>query len=306
MVPYILAENPKIKWRDAKNLSIKMTDGYKWQMLLTELSCFYMRLPELFNVLGLLISLPFNATLNAELYFTLREKVYDEYKDIFIEDEFNEKVYRKSNKYEEPQFKLQDVVVTTSKLREHIKTDVERLKGEYSLYDYIIFFFAFCFVGYVWEVLLYLVQDHVFINRGTMYGPWLPIYGIGGVLIIAFLNRFKKNKLHVFSLGMLLCSVVEYIGSWILEFFFNSSYWDYKQMFMNVNGRICLAGLIAFGLGGLFGIYLAAPRLNNLVDRMGKKNTRILCTALIIFFVLDLICCALFGFNTGVSVGGKI
>ena len=306
MIPYILAENPNVRWRDARRLSIEMTNGYKWQMFLTELSCFYMRLPELVSFAGLLISLPFNATLESEIYFALREKVYKNNKDIFIEDEFDKKPYKNNSDYVEPKFLLEDVVVSNKKLRSTIKTDIERLKGEYNIYDYIMFFFSFCFVGYAYEVLLYLVQDHVFVNRGTMYGPWLPIYGIGGVLIIFFLSRFKENKWHVFGLTMALCAVVEYIGSWILEFFFNSSYWDYEQMFINVNGRICLAGLLAFGLGGLFGIYIAAPRISNFVDRIGKKNVKILCTMLIIFFVIDLVCCAVFGFNTGISVGGKI
>ena len=306
MIPYILAENPSVRWRDARRLSIEMTNGYKWQMFLTELSCFYMRLPELISFTGLLISLPFNASLESELYFTLRDNVAKKNKDIFIEKEFNKEIYKNNKDYEEPKFLLEDVVVSTSKLRSTVKTDIDRLKGEYNIYDYLVFFFSFCFVGYVYEVLLYLVQDHVFVNRGTMYGPWLPIYGVGGVLIVFFLNKYKSNKWKVFGLTMALCAVVEYIGSWILEFFFNSSYWDYEQMFINVNGRICLAGLIAFGLGGLFGIYLAAPRISNFVDRIGKKNVKILCTTLIIFFVIDLVCCAVFGFNTGVSVGGKI
>lgn len=300
MIPYILAENPGVKWKDAKMLSKKMTNGYKRQMFITDLSCIYMRFPELISFLGLLISLPFNASLNAEYYFTLRKKVANKNKDIFIEDSFDNEIGVK------PKFLLEDVILSNKELSKHLKTDIKRLKGEYTIYDYIVFFFAFCFVGYAYEVLLYLVQDHVFVNRGTMYGPWLPIYGVGGVLIVLLLSKYRNNKWHVFGLTMVLCSVVEYIGSWILEFFFNSSYWDYKQMFMNVNGRICLAGLIAFGLGGLFGIYFAAPRLSSFVDRLGKKNVRILCITLIVFFVLDLICCAIFGFNTGISIGGTL
>ena len=62
---------------------------------------------------------------------------------------------------------------------------------KYKLTDFIVMFFAFCLVGWLWEVGLHLVKDHVFVNRGMMYGPWIPIYGFGGVFIIFFLNRFK-------------------------------------------------------------------------------------------------------------------
>ena len=105
---------------------------------------------------------------------------------------------------------------------------------------------------------------------------------------------------------MLVCAILEYIGSFALEFMFNSSYWDYKEMFMNVNGRICLAGLMAFGVGGLFGVYIAGPAISRFVDRFSKRTQVIVAAVLGALFVTDIICCVLFGFNAGASVGGKI
>ena len=45
-----------------------------------------------------------------------------------------------------------------------------------SITQYIFFFFLGAFLGYLWEVLLFYVQDGVFCNRGFLYGPWLPVY----------------------------------------------------------------------------------------------------------------------------------
>ena len=254
--------------------------------------------------LGLLISLPFEAVLSAEYYFALRKK-YEDRKTIFIETEFNRKPYGPKSKDHKPDYLLDDVTENLEDVRKKVQTDIKR-NSDYSLLDYIFFFFAFCFVGYIWEVSLFLVQHHEFVNRGTMYGPWLPIYGCGGVAIIFFLNPFKEKKRTVFFTTMGICAVLEYLTSWILEFMFNSSYWDYNQMVLNVNGRICLAGLIAFGLGGLFGIYIAAPKLSVFLDKLGKKRARLIIATLVILFLIDTICCYTIGFNSGSYVGGAI
>ncbi len=99
-----------------------------------------------------------------------------------------------------------------------------------------------------------------------MYGPWIPIYGFGGVFIVFLLDRFRKDKGKVFVLGIVLCAVLEYITSFILDFMFNSSYWDYKSEFLNINGRICFSGLIAFGIGGMAAVYFVAPAIGNFLS----------------------------------------
>ena len=40
-------------------------------------------------------------------------------------------------------------------------------------------FFAFSAAGWLWEVALHLVFNGELVKRGTMLGPWLPIYGAG-------------------------------------------------------------------------------------------------------------------------------
>ena len=111
-----------------------------------------------------------------------------------------------------------------------------KVKSEYSLRDFIFFFFVFCFIGWLWEVVLYIVMDHILVNRGTMYGPWLPVYGVGGVAIIFLLDRFKADKVKLFAMAMVVCGIIEFKASWVLDFYFNSQNWDYKNEFLNVNG----------------------------------------------------------------------
>ena len=46
-------------------------------------------------------------------------------------------------------------------------------------------------------------------------GPWLPIYGSGGIMILVFLRRLAKRPALLFLCIMTLCSTLEYMTSWI-------------------------------------------------------------------------------------------
>ena len=297
MVPYILAENPSVKWRDAKKLSASMTKGYKWKMFVTWLSYLYIWVLQVLPLVGLLVAVPLNTELDSELYFTLRANPAVDH-SYFIEPAFSAQPVVVSGTRKEPMYLMKDIKI------EPPQSVVG--KPPYGVTDAVFFFMIFCFVGWVWEVGLVLFQEGILTNRGTMHGPWIPIYGFGGTSIVFLLNRFKDNKLKLFTSAVLLCAVLEYLGSFLLDFLFNSSYWDYKTMFMNLNGRICLAGLVAFGIGGMFAVYIAAPAIANFVRRYSKRTRIIAAVILAALFITDLICCMLFGFNSGTGVGGAI
>ena len=297
MVPLILSENPDISWRDAKRLSKRMTDGDKFRIFLVDVSYLYLFLLEVIPVAGILVFVPLMTQLDAEIYFRLREKITDEDRRFLIETGFDRPAYV-DEPGEAPEYLM----------KEHFLEKHEEVmkKKYYLLTDYIFMFFAFCVTGWLWEVCLHLVQHQEFVNRGTMYGPWLPIYGTGGVLMILLLNRFRKNRVKMITLMILLCGVLEYMGSFILDFIYNRSYWDYRTMFLNLNGRICLAGLIAFAIGGCFGVYVAGPRLRRFMHSLSRKKQIMICAVLILVFAADMVCCTVFGFNSGSGVGESL
>lgn len=82
---------------------------------------------------------------------------------------------------------------------------------------YALLFFITAFAGWLWEVLLYLVTDHTFVNRGVYRGPYLPIYGVGCVILILLLHRMRKRPVFVFVLSSLLCSALEYFSGFGLR-----------------------------------------------------------------------------------------
>lgn len=301
MVPYLLAENPNLTWREAKRLSAQMTNGYKWKMFVAKLSYIYITLLRLIPLLGILVSVPLSEELDAEFYFVLRTRP-DLDRSFFIEHAFDGPAFVTLTEEEQlaanPQYLLQNLDFGTVR--------PQRGPLPYPVIDLIYFFFAFCFVGWVWEVGLHFVQAHEFVNRGTLYGPWIPIYGVGGVGIIALLDRFKANAARLFALAVGLCAVLEYITSWVLDFMFDSSYWSYEGMLFNVNGRICLAGLLAFGFGGLLAVYVAAPAISSRVEKLPERVRYAGAAALVGAFLCDIGYCLINGFNGGSGVGEKL
>ena len=171
-----------------------------------------------------------------------------------------------------------------SAIPEHMKRNrLEMINyfRRYSLWSLIVMFFAFSFIGWLWEVSLHLINDGVFVNRGVLHGPWLPIYGCGGVLILVFLNRLRKNPLAEFGATVVLCGCVEYFSSLYLEIAHNGQrWWDYSGYFLNLNGRICAEGLLVFGLGGLAIVYVLAPLLDNMIRRV--KGRALVCASLVL------------------------
>ena len=76
---------------------------------------------------------------------------------------------------------------------------------DYNIWSLILMFFIFSCIGWLWEVSLHLITDGVFVNRGAMHGPWLPIYGSGGILILTLLKKFRDKPYLCFILIFVLC-----------------------------------------------------------------------------------------------------
>lgn len=160
----------------------------------------------------------------------------------------------------------------------------------YSLFSIIIMFFIISFFGWLWEVVLYLINEGIFVNRGTLHGPWLPIYGGGSILILLCLNKYRRNVPLQFLLAVILCGVLEYFTSVALEMTHNGvRWWDYSGYFLNLHGRICAEGLLTFGFGGLAMVYFVAPFLDNKIRKVNKKVLGVIAVVLISVYAVDLV-----------------
>lgn len=185
-----------------------------------------------------------------------------------------------------------------------------------------IFFFFLCAVsGFLWEVLIMYLKDGYFANRGFLYGPWLPIYGIGAVLMYLALGpkellhykekrspsgfsipiSAKKHPIRVFLLSMLFGTGLELLIGWFLDNVWNLHYWDYTSYPINFHGYICLWSALGFGIAGVLWICVVSSFFTRLWLRISLRARYNLNALLVLLFLLDCAASLIFP-NTGNNI----
>ena len=156
------------------------------------------------------------------------------------------------------------------------------------LMKYLSIFFLGSLVGYIYEVIFYFLIENRLDNAGLLFGPWLPIYGIGA-LLITFMSKYLKNKpiICFFSI-MLITGILEYSFGYLGLNIFHIRLWDYRGLFLNINGFVCLRSVLTFALGGIFLIYIIEPFLNKVLKKYNHLISYILIF-IIILFIIDII-----------------
>lgn len=152
----------------------------------------------------------------------------------------------------------------------------------------LLIFFVGSFVGKVVETIIYLTTKHKLINTGSMFGPWIPIYGIGAV-ILYFLHPLKNKPLYLFLSAALLSGVLEYFTGLFLDKVLHKPMWDYSGMFLNIQGYVCLLGVVSFGIGGLILNYGFLPFFDRVFNTINFKYTKYLTLSLTLIFIADFI-----------------
>ena len=170
---------------------------------------------------------------------------------------------------------------------EHKDHEPALFTRKYPVTTLVLLFFLFSIIGWCWEVVLHLLSEGTFVNRGVLHGPWLPIYGTGGVLVLLTLYKLRDKPWLEFWATVVVCGVVEYFTAYYLETVYDRRWWDYAGYFLNLHGRICAEGLLVFGLGGMAVVYGVAPLFDNLLHKVRRSVLIGLCAALIALFCVD-------------------
>ena len=159
-------------------------------------------------------------------------------------------------------------------------------------YLFLIFLIG-CLAGWFYEEIFYWITEGLLRNRGLLYGPWLPIYGIGALGIYA-MKPMKKHSTLLFLLCVLVAGIVEYIIGLAGIHVFGVRLWDYRGLFLNISGIICLRSVVSFAVMGLVFHYLIEPAAEHTVSKADSKTVHTVCLLLLLVLIADCILSALF------------
>lgn len=165
--------------------------------------------------------------------------------------------------------------------------NVKSKKLDFSTYT--IIFLIGSIIGFIYEQILYYLFESAVIKRGFLYGPYLPVYGFGAVLIVYFLKKYKNSPLLVFFLSMLLTGIVEYVTGFLMFKVYHRVWWDYTGLLLNIDGYVCLRSVLTFAIGGLILIYIIEPLICKLCEKVNKNAYFCLSLFIITIFIADFI-----------------
>lgn len=161
-----------------------------------------------------------------------------------------------------------------------------------SIWRLLAYFIIYSVVGFFIETLFGLVTKGVLESRKSfLYGPFCAIYGVGAVIMIPLLQRFKKNNYTLFFGGFVIGSIVEYVISLIGEIIFHIKWWDYSDMAFNIGGRVCIAFSFFWGILAIYLMSHINPIIDRLIDKIKKKVSikllKTACISMILFLFID-------------------
>ena len=146
--------------------------------------------------------------------------------------------------------------------------------------------------GFVYETIFYRLAWGYFVKRGTTFGPWIPIYGAGGIFMTLSIWRWQKNPLAVFLISFFVCGILEFIVGFALFHIFNLRLWDYNTEpwnFGNIGGYVCLRSVGIFGIFGFLLFYGVIPTILLIQKKFPRVVFRGISCVLSGLFVCDII-----------------
>ncbi len=307
MIPFILAENPKISRKDTFFLSKQLTQRNKWKLFLLDLSFTGWKILSVFTlgISDFLIVNPYITGCRSELYLSMRRNYvlsrsprYERLNDSYLEhvpseDELliskalyddSQGPYTKTTYFAPEQYPV--FLFSVQPPFRAVRSPV-RPERSYDLCSYIFLFYSFSVFGWILEELIYLIRDGVFADNALLFGPWLPLYGIFAILCLLLTRKLMKKPVFVFFSNLIVYSVLEYMINLLSELILGQPFRDYSEFFLNINGRVYLGSSISYALLGCAFLYYLAPRWTDLFMKAGRLKRIALCAVLCVLFATD-------------------
>ena len=141
-----------------------------------------------------------------------------------------------------------------------------------SIWRILAYFIIYSVAGYIIETLYGMITKGVWESRQSfLYGPFCGIYGLGAVVMILCLHKFPKKYNVLFIGGFIVGSIVEYAISLFGEVVLGVKWWDYSNMPLNINGRICVYFSVFWGFLGMYLIISLNPKVDKIINWIKSK-----------------------------------
>lgn len=166
----------------------------------------------------------------------------------------------------------------------------------------VIYFTFYSVIGWICEVIYCSHLEKRFVNRGFLAGPVCPVYGFGALFVIWMLTPVPASIPIIFFSGLVITSIVEYITGWMLEVFFGTRWWDYRDQKFNLEGRVCLKNSICFGIMCVILIRVLHPFLVYLSGLVPAIWLGLLSGVLMVVLIVD----SVIALNTVVNLNERL
>ena len=166
---------------------------------------------------------------------------------------------------------------------------MEKTMKKIDIWSIFMYLILYSIAGFFIETIFGAITKGVIESRKSfLYGPFCAIYGIGAVAMILLLKNERKIW-KIFFKGSFIGATVEYLMSYICEKFFGVKWWDYSEMFLNIQGRTCFFYAVSWGLLAIFLIRFVNPNVDNFIEllRKNNRNFQYFTACLIAFFCFD-------------------
>lgn len=157
----------------------------------------------------------------------------------------------------------------------------------YTVPQWLIFFFMYCFFGWIWECCYVSVRKRKWVNRGFLHGPFLPIYGSGAIVILLSTITVKDYVPLIFLFGMVSSTILEFCTGCCMEKLFGVRYWDYSNLPLNLKGHICFFVSLGWGAFSVLLVCIIHKPIEALVMMIPRTVSDIIALALSIYMAAD-------------------
>lgn len=158
----------------------------------------------------------------------------------------------------------------------------------YTVIQWLFFFYFYCFFGWVFESTYVSLRKKQFVNRGFMRGPFLPIYGSGGIMMLVVSMPFQDNILLTYIAGCIGATALEFVTGMTMEALFKVRYWDYSDQKLNYKGHICLSSTLVWGLLTIFMTGFLHRGVENMVFKLPETLITIITVVISCVMIVDM------------------